>query len=366
MYPFRKNVFAAENCWYVACWGADVTEQPMERWILDRPVVFYRNSAGAVVALGGRCPHRGFPLAKGRVCGDTIECGYHGIQFDATGKCTHVPTQDRIPERMKVPSYPVHEVWDWIWIWMGDPALADVSIIPDHDALGLADPANWEPDVKVYSNVAARYQLLHDNLLDLSHVGFLHGSTIGTADLARTQQSNEQGINWLNSTRYVTNATLTSGLSAAWGVDGVVDRELSLTFLLPCLHWGRDRFLRSRALDTADAGEELAVRRIYHAITPATRYSAHYFFVRASGRNGSARPTLKFDYRKIIDEDVTAVEEVERLLNAGVAPVEVSIRSDVHAVKARELLEAFAQAEQRTPNAPRAAPDEQLQAELIT
>ncbi len=135
----------------------------------------------------------------------------------------------------------------------------------------------------------------------------------------------------------------------------MVDRELSLTFLLPCLHWGHDRFLRSRSLEAADAGRELAVRRIYHAITPATRNSAHYFFVRASGlhRSGPA-PTLKFDYRKIIDEDVAAVEQVERLLAAGVEPVDVSVRSDSHAVKARHLLEQMILADQHPARVDRA------------
>ena len=352
MYPFRKDLFATESRWYVACWGEDVTAQPIERWILNRPLVLYRDSAGRVIALDGRCPHRGFPLAKGRVCEDVIECGYHGMRFDTTGACVHIPTQEHIPPKMRVASYPVHEVWNWVWIWMGDPQLANVDDVPDHIQLGLTDTANWEPDVRVYSHVAARYQLLHDNLLDLSHVGFLHGSTIGTADLARTQQRNTHGEDWLNSTRYVTDATLTPALAAAWGVDGVVDRELSLTFTLPCLHWGHDRFLRSRSLETADAGRELAVRRIYHAITPATRNSAHYFFVRASGlhRSGPA-PTLKFDYRKIIDEDVAAVEEVERLLAAGVAPVDVSVRSDSHAVKARDLLERMILADQHNARA---------------
>lgn len=347
MYPFRKDLFATESRWYVVCWDEDVTDQPIERWILNRPLVLYRDSAGRVVALDGRCPHRGFPLAKGRVCENAIECGYHGMRFDATGACVHIPSQEHIPPKMRVASYPVHEVWNWVWIWMGDPQLADVRDVPDHIALGLTDTANWEPDVKVYSHVAARYQLLHDNLLDLSHVGFLHGSTIGTADLARTEQRNTHDETSLNSTRYVTDATLTPALAAAWGVDGVVDRELSLTFLLPCLHWGHDRFLRSRSLEAADAGRELAVRRIYHAITPATRNSAHYFFVRASGlhRSGPA-PTLKFDYRKIIDEDVAVVEQVERLLAAGVEPVDVSVRSDSHAVKARHLLEQMILADQ--------------------
>lgn len=79
MYPLAENRFAPLNSWYVAAWSDEITAAPRERWLLEQPIVFYRRSNGTVTALDGRCPHRHFPLAKGRVIDDNLQCGYHGL-----------------------------------------------------------------------------------------------------------------------------------------------------------------------------------------------------------------------------------------------------------------------------------------------
>ena len=90
-----------------------------------------RINAVAPVALEDTCPHRFYPLSKGQLIGDAVECGYHGLQFDCSGRCQLVPGQDKIPDSAKVRSFPVVQRWGWIWIWMGDPALADEGLIID-------------------------------------------------------------------------------------------------------------------------------------------------------------------------------------------------------------------------------------------
>ena len=111
MYPLSDGLIAPQNQWYVAAWSSDVTREPIERWILDEPVAFYRKQDGTPVALDGRCPHRSFPLGKSRVVGDTIQCGYHGIQFGPDGYGVMVPSQAHVPRVCKVRAYPLVERW---------------------------------------------------------------------------------------------------------------------------------------------------------------------------------------------------------------------------------------------------------------
>ena len=68
-------------------------------------------------------------MSQGRLEGDAVRCMYHGIKFDCTGKCVQIPGQDMIPTKMRLRTYPVHQVGHLVWIWMGEPALADPSQI---------------------------------------------------------------------------------------------------------------------------------------------------------------------------------------------------------------------------------------------
>src|SRR5438094_626299 len=116
MYP----VEFPRNQWYVAARSAEVDDQLFARRLLGEPVVLYRASAGHPIALADRCPHRQFPFSKSRRVGDTIECGYHGLQFDSNGRCLQIPQQDEVPSYLHAQAYPVRERWGFIWIWMGE------------------------------------------------------------------------------------------------------------------------------------------------------------------------------------------------------------------------------------------------------
>ena len=121
-----------KNCWYMGGWDHEVMDgKLLERRILDQPVVFYRGESGQIVALDNRCCHRGAKLSQGRIEGDCVRCMYHGLKFDPTGKCVQIPGQDRIPPQLGVKSYPRRREAALMWIWMGDPALADPSDILD-------------------------------------------------------------------------------------------------------------------------------------------------------------------------------------------------------------------------------------------
>lgn len=349
MYPFADGVYAARNRWYVAALSSEVGRDLFERWILNAPVAFYRTEAGTPVAIGGRCPHKGYPLGKSLLKGDAVVCGYHGLTFEADGRCSHIPSQDLIPPACRVKAYPLVEKWEWIWIWPGDPELADAALIPDHAALGLTDPA-WVKRPPLHWEVNGRYQLLNDNLLDLSHLTVLHASTIGAADVAATPETHEEGPGWVRSTRYIENAFMTDWSRQARGIDGAVDREIGMTFLMPGLHHGHDRFFRPRAQTDGRPNEPILEIRVFHAVTPATLTTCHYFAASAVdpetfelARANAPDPKASM---QIFLEDIEATNEIERLLQAAGEFREIPLRSDVHGLRGRRMLQAMIQAEQ--------------------
>jgi vanillate O-demethylase monooxygenase subunit len=161
---------------------AELSRDLLARTVCGQHLVLFRTATGEAVALDDRCPHRGFPLSAGQLRDDEIQCGYHGLRFDACGTCVSVPGQDRIPSRANVARRPLVEQGPWIWAWMGDPDAADEDRLPTTP--WFTDPA-WA-SVDGVEPLAARYSLLIDNLLDLSHETFLHDGYIGTPEVAET------------------------------------------------------------------------------------------------------------------------------------------------------------------------------------
>lgn len=164
------------NCWYVAAWDYELSPGTLlSRKMLGEPIVLYRKQDGRAVALADRCCHRHAPLSLGRLEGDDLRCLYHGLKFDCAGKCVEIPGQDAIPEKARVRGYPAVERDSWIWLWMGDPEMADETLVPV--AVGLDHP-DWVMK-SGQMEVGANYQLINDNLCDLSHLAYVHPTTLG-------------------------------------------------------------------------------------------------------------------------------------------------------------------------------------------
>src|SRR5262249_13265004 len=135
----RRSVMWLRNCWQVIAFANEIGETPLARTVCNEPIVLFRTRSGEAVALADRCPHRLAPLSLGRVVGEQIQCGYHGLCFDRDGQCVRVPGQDQVPSRARVRKYPLVERHTFAWIWMGDAALADPAVVPDFH--WMDDPA---------------------------------------------------------------------------------------------------------------------------------------------------------------------------------------------------------------------------------
>ncbi len=171
----------AKNAWYVAAWDSDLeTAKPYAMQIMCEPIVLYRpEGGGSVVALADRCVHRMAPLSLGRCEGDKLRCMYHGLLFARDGTVVEIPGQEKIPPQARVRSYPVVERASWIWVWMGDAEKADIALIPP--AVG--------PDHSDYImghghlDYAAEARLINDNLLDFSHLSYVHANSFQAGPL---------------------------------------------------------------------------------------------------------------------------------------------------------------------------------------
>ena len=173
------------NCWYVAGHAEEASQKPFARTYLGEPVVIYRTDTRKLVAMDNRCPHRFAPLDKGTVVGDTIQCPYHGLRFDPTGRCVAVPVGGAPPPHTQRRIYPIVERHSLLWIWMGDIEKSDLSAIPNFEYLESPN-FGW---FSGYLYAKGNYQLLVDNLLDLTHAEFLHPALKSEGWAARNQQT---------------------------------------------------------------------------------------------------------------------------------------------------------------------------------
>ena len=164
------------NYWYVCGWDYEIGREILARRILDEPIVLFRQGDGTPVALEDRCCHRQLPLSMGKLIDDTLQCGYHGLVFDGTGTCVKIPGQNNVPRGASVRSYPVVEQHRFIWIWMGDPERADESQIPSY--MKWNDAEGWTT-TGASLHLECDYQLLVDNLLDLTHETYVHVDSLG-------------------------------------------------------------------------------------------------------------------------------------------------------------------------------------------
>jgi vanillate O-demethylase monooxygenase subunit len=165
--------------WYVMCESREVGDKPLARVVLEQPMVCYRTQAGEAVVLEDFCPHRGMPLSMGKVEGDDLRCGYHGMLVDRHGNCKAMPGQPRIHRLKGSQGFPAVEKFGFVWVWTGDPALAHESKLPP---LPWGEGTGWTFGGGVY-HIPCNYQYLIDNLMDLTHETYVHPHSIGQSEI---------------------------------------------------------------------------------------------------------------------------------------------------------------------------------------
>ena len=325
------------NQWYVAGHADDFGRSLVSRWILGDPVCFFRKRDGSAVALADRCLHRQMPLTLGRLKGDAVECGYHGILYGDDGRARKIPSQDHVPDRCRVHRYPVKDSGGLLWIWMGEPSAADESLIPGYAWL---DSPDWAV-VRGTLHMKARAQLLNENLLDLSHVSFLHADTIGSDEVAGGPASTEVGGDTVRVTRPLPSVQCPPLFQRVMGLEGTIDRESVAEFVAPGFHVSH--------VVVSQGAEGTPERRVcrhnaVHCITPEFETTAHYFWLVARDYRID-EPEVGEIWQKstpvVLTQDIDAVEAIERVLTAYEPgyPPEINLRADAGGLQARRIIE---------------------------
>ena len=332
------------NQWYVAAMADEIGRGLFKRTILNRQIVFFRTEAGAPVAMDDRCAHRSYPLSASILDGDSIVCRYHGIRYNSDGDWIEVPSQERCPRNTGVRSYCLVEQGALIWIWMGDKAAADPARIPTQPWMTAPDWACTHGTMHLGGN----YVSLHENLMDLTHLTYLHADTIGTPDYAKAKFDVVLNEHEFILRRDVVPTRLPPVWGKPTGLEGseTAARIAQSRFVAPSLHEVSVSFYES-TLPAATRPEFLI--KTAHLVTPETHNSTHYFILH--GRNFALEDIAmgEFMHEQLFaafNEDVVGLALVEHALNqADDGFYEVSIGSDRASVAMRRYLKTRADQE---------------------
>ncbi len=326
------------DCWYAAAWDRELADGFVARRILDEPVLLFRAADGRVRALEDRCCHRSLPLSKGRLLENSVQCGYHGLEFAFDGTCVRVPGQSRVPPGARVRAYPIVERWRWVWIWMGEPAEADPDLVPDYH---WNDDPGWTSFGDLY-HVAGDYRLMNDNLLDLSHIQFLHADTLGAVGDLDADIAVRRGQGRIHVSRWTMDTPPSPFYAHALGTDTNVDRWQNITYAPPS-HIVIDAGSALAGTGARDGDRSRGVE-VYsnHTMTPETAASTHYFWHHARNfRRDDAAFTgeLREMFTRALKQDVAAIEaQHENLRLMGDADL-IDIDVDHASLQGRRLLD---------------------------
>jgi len=336
------------NCWYVVAWDHEVPADGLfNRTVIGEPLLLYRRAGGEIVVLEDRCCHRLAPLHKGRKEGDCVRCGYHGMKFGADGVCVEIPGLDTVPPKARVRSYPVVVHNRWVFVWMGDPALADPALLPDNFSCQHPD---WR-NIPGYLHYDTPYLLICDNLLDFSHLSYVHEQTLGGSPaIAQARPLIEPVPRGIKVTRRVPDVPpppfhlrLRPGLAGSR-----VDRWFIYDFLLP-----GTLLMHSGGKPVGSAPDDLHDAITLHScqtLTPETETSTHYFFQQSHPAGMGDEALTRTLYDALIgafneDRDMISAQAAMLARSPGVPMLPLAM--DAALMQFRRLVDAALAAEQR-------------------
>ena len=317
------------NTWYMAGWSSELTDKPLPRRLFDRQVVLFRERNGKPRAIADRCPHRFAPLSRGTIQGDNLVCPYHGLTFDGSGACVRNPYADHIPKTARVDAWTVVERHGALWLWGGGQDSVDPAGIPD---FSMVDDGPGVRAVRGYTLLEAPYEFGIDNLMDLSHIEFVHkGSFAGAGVIfaGKHEVIEKAGTIWSN--WWMPNVKAPSHTRGIYPPDMICDHWLDMRWDAPAsmqLQIGGTPAGRPRS-------EGIIVEQS-HILTPATATTTHYFwatmrpgdddapevetFLRELFRqafDGEDKPIIKAAYENLEGEDFWDAKPVSLGVDAG-------------------------------------------------
>ena len=343
-----------KNAWYVAATSDEISDKPLGRTVCGERIVFYRAEAGQVAALQDFCPHRGAPLSLGRVCEGKLVCGYHGLEMGCDGKTVAMPGQ-RVGGFPAIRRYPAVERYGFIWVWPGDAAQADPALIPH---LEWAESPEWAYGGGLY-HIKCNWQLMVDNLMDLTHETYVHSTSIGQKEIDEAPVSTKVEGEEVVTRRYMDNVMAPPFWRANLRANGLPDDQ-------PVDRWQVCRFSPPSHV-MIEVGVALAGHGGYEAeakykaasivvdfITPETENTMWYFWGMARNFNVKDKnltAQIKEGQGKVFAEDTAVLEAQQRNLTLYKNRKLLLLNIDAGGVQSRRIIDRLIAAEQ----APQAA-----------
>lgn len=339
------------NTWYVALWADELPAGKLvHQTILNEPVVFFRKEDGSPAAIVDRCSHRFAPLSMGKLLpGDRVQCGYHGLQFDSSGNCVNNPHGNcSIPTASHLRGYQVVERHKFIWIWMGEEQ-GDPSDIPDYSCLDTS-PNEHVTDAG-YLMIKGRYELIVDNLLDLSHTTYVHEGILGNSDTVVADISVEQVGDVITVARPSKNTT-TPGMLQMLSPAGYGrgDQWSTITWYAPS-----NLILEYGVSKVGEAKERGTGYLALHLITPETARSSHYRYravrwnVQTEGVENNEKIRAKIGELRTFafaEQDAPIIEAQQRRMDSSTSPLTPTLLAiDAGPVRYRRILDRMLQEE---------------------
>ena len=338
MGPFLRNA------WYMAAWSEELGEGLLARRIAGRALVLYRGEDGLPAALDDRCPHRFAPLSRGRRQGDAIACGYHGLVFDRSGACIGNPFSSRIPPRAAVRAWPLHEQDGIVWLWRGAPEAADPALVPDFSMLAESP---FSRTLHGYVEMNAGYEFGADNLMDLSHIEFVHtGSFAGAGVIFAGRHEVVKEGEALRSNWWMPGVKAPGHTTGIYPPEMITDHWLDMRWNAPA-----SMHLEIGATPTGQPREGGVIVQQAHILTPQTEATTHYFWATTVGTPPGA-PDMTETVRQLMSQAFDV--EDKPVIEAAYANLEgedfadqprVSIGVDRGGILARRRIQALLERE---------------------
>jgi len=338
-----------KNAWYVAATPDEIDEKPLGRTVCNERIVFYRPAAGEVAALEDFCPHRGAPLSLGSVCEGQLVCGYHGLAMGCDGKTVSMPGQ-RVQGFPRIRAYPVAEKYGFIWVWPGDPALADTAKIHHPE---WADNPEWAYGGGLY-HIRCDYRLMVDNLMDLTHETYVHTTSIGQKEIDETPVSTKTEGEHVITSRFMDGVMPPPFWRANLRGNHLPDDQLVDRWQVCHFHPPSHVMI--------EVGVALAGKGGYHAqdkdkvysvvvdfLTPETDTTMWYFWGMArkfNPKDKALTAQIKEGQGKVFAEDTQVLEEQQRNLLRYPERKLLMLNIDAGGVQARRIIDRLVAAEQ--------------------
>jgi vanillate monooxygenase len=339
-----------KNAWYVACMPDEIDDKPLGRMICGQAVVLYRGPQGKAAGLEDFCPHRGAPLSLGSVIEGKLVCGYHGLEMGTDGKTIAMPGQ-RVRGFPAIRSYPVIERFGFVWVWPGDPELADVAKL---HPLEWADNPEWAYGGGLF-HINCEYRLMIDNLMDLTHETYVHSTSIGQREIDETPTKTVTEGDTVITSRHMENVMAPPFWRMALRGNHLADD-------VPVDRWQICRFTPPShvliEVGVAHAGNGgysadskfKASSIVVDFITPETETSIWYFWGMARNFNPhdkSLTASIRDGQAKIFSEDLEMLERQQKNLLAHPERALLKLNIDSGGVQSRRVLERLVAQEQK-------------------